>query len=126
MCEVPIDHYDPYICHQHLQECLKKLLCCYDEFILDKEENRKKLKNRHTLEALYLILNLGNSDALIRGLQLPKYLHQINGSFTKLCLKMSLMYYANRHYKIIHNIDVLPPILCGVAALKYQIMRRWQ
>lgn len=125
MCEIPIGNFDPYICNQHLQECLKKILCAYDDIVRDDKNNKDKLNNRHTLEALYLILNLGNSEAIARGLSLPKSLHEQNGSFTRLCLQMSLQYHANSFYKIIQNIDVLPPILCGVAALKFQIMRRY-
>lgn len=71
LVEEPIDRFDPKICRQHLQECLKKVLTCYDN--LDESQNRVEMPNRETIEALYLLFNLGNGEALSRAISLPKY-----------------------------------------------------
>lgn len=75
----PIDRFDPKICQQHLQECLKKVLRCYD--VLDEQSscnNRSDADietasiHRGFIESLYLLLNLGSSEAMARAIQTPK------------------------------------------------------
>lgn len=72
LCEEAIDNFDPKICDQHLQECLKRALVCYDEIQLNEESKLIDINNRAFLEALYQIFNLGSLDALKRCLNLPK------------------------------------------------------
>lgn len=72
LCEEAIDNFDPKICEQHLQECLKRVLVCYDEIQLNEETKLIDINNRAFLEALYQIFNLGSLDALKRCLTLPK------------------------------------------------------
>lgn len=72
LCEEAIDNFDPKICEQHLQECLKRALVCYDEIQLNEESKLIDINNRAFLEALYQIFNLGSLDALKRCLNLPK------------------------------------------------------
>ncbi|CAD7002570.1 unnamed protein product [Ceratitis capitata] len=69
-CEEQIDNFDPKICNQHLQECLKRALCCYDEIDVQ-SLNLNELNRRSFLEAIYLLFNLGTSEALNRALGLP-------------------------------------------------------
>ncbi|XP_067646465.1 germinal-center associated nuclear protein isoform X4 [Eurosta solidaginis] len=47
LCEEPLDNFDSKICNQHLQECLKRVLCCYDDIDVNK-----------TLDALNRALSL--------------------------------------------------------------------
>lgn len=68
LVEEPIDRFDPKICRQHLQECLKKVLTCYDN--LDEAEKKVELLNRETIESLYLLFNLGNGETLSRAVKL--------------------------------------------------------
>lgn len=72
LVEEPIDRFDPKICRQHLQECLKKVLTCYDN--VNETESQTDLPNRKIIEALYLLFNLGNAEALSRAIKLPKSL----------------------------------------------------
>lgn len=81
LIDAPHDKYDPKICHQHLQECIKKVLFCYDELDaarVTQVDPRMKafgdynLSNRELIESLYLIFNLGSSEALSRIFQIPK------------------------------------------------------
>ena len=70
----PMDTFDPKICEQHLQECLKRVLRCYDdlELLPDCQWNISEMENRCFLEALYQIFNLGSTEALTRGLSLSR------------------------------------------------------
>lgn len=80
MVDEPIDRFDPKICRQHLQECLKKVLRCYD--VIDEKSysnDRDDLRgseaatiHRGFIESLYLLLNLGSSEAMARAIQIPK------------------------------------------------------
>lgn len=79
MCEENPNAFDPHLNNIHLQECLKRLLCAYDELCVCKTENDDKdvsinfiKENRPYFESLYIVLNMGNQSALRRGLNLPK------------------------------------------------------
>lgn len=76
--------FDPHINNTHLQECLKRLLCIYDEMdilVLKVNRNKPDLKYNNSLysecrpfmESLYLILNMGNTIAMNRTLMLPDF-----------------------------------------------------
>lgn len=75
LVDEPIDRFDPKICRQHLQECLKKVLRCYDH--LNETENvdeavKAATLHREFIESLYLVLNLGSSEALARAIRIPQ------------------------------------------------------
>lgn len=117
---MPIGHYDPYVCNQHLQECLKKLLHCYDEIGSESDAQR----NRPTFECLYLLFNLGSAEAISRTISLPKYVFTDHRALQKLCLDMSVNYFAQNHYRVMLKMRRLPIILRAVVALKLQVVRR--
>lgn len=108
------------MCNQHLQECLKKLLHCYDE--MESESNAQR--NRPIFECLYLLFNLGSAEAISRTLSLPKYVFIDNRDLQKLCLEMSMNYFEQNYYRVMLKIRRLPVILRAVAALKLQVVRR--
>lgn len=78
LVDEPIDRFDPKICRQHLQECLKKVLRCYD--VLNEQSfnnysdtlTEAATIHRGFVESLYLLLNLGSSEAMARAIQIPK------------------------------------------------------
>lgn len=76
LCEEEVNNFDPVINNTHLQECLKRLLCMYDYCdevdIVDGEIKSYLIENRPHFEALYLVLNMGNSEAMVRALNLPE------------------------------------------------------
>lgn len=80
LCEENINEFDPHINNVHLQECLKRLLYAYDDlnYISERDGNDRDVfnvfldTNRPYFESLYILLNLGNSTAILRGLQLSK------------------------------------------------------
>lgn len=122
LCQSSIDTFDPKICNQHLQECLKKLLCCYDDI----ERQRPELcsQNRELIECLYIVFNLGNVDALNRAIHLSRLSAPMNGELINKCLEMSLQYSNGNFYNSIKVMRLLPSILCGIATLSLQKMRR--
>lgn len=69
LCEETIDNFDPKICEQHLQECLKRALVCYDEIRLD-DMKLLEVRRRVFIESLYQIFNLGSVEAMKRCLNL--------------------------------------------------------
>lgn len=81
MCERPLDEYVPKFNNQHLLECIKHLLVLYDEGEIVPEEKRNLEDQvahlnindkRAQIEALYILLYLGDTTALQRGLSLPR------------------------------------------------------
>lgn len=69
----PLTNFEPKICRQHLQECLKKVLSCYDLLDQSSDLNDKyTISNRCFMESLYLLINLGSSEALSRTIAVPK------------------------------------------------------
>ncbi|XP_030385881.1 germinal-center associated nuclear protein [Scaptodrosophila lebanonensis] len=119
----PIDNFDPKICQQHLQECLKRVLCCYDDLEKDPQtESLRNLQRRYFIEALYQIFNLGVFEALSRGLTLP--LHVRQDEVFKLAFNISMDYHRGHLYRVLQNIPTLPHIMCSLASLKMQTLRR--
>lgn len=74
LVDEPIDRFDPKICRQHLQECLKKVLRCYDILNEQFDDGRNKAATIHRgfIESLYLLLNLGSGEAMARAIQIPE------------------------------------------------------
>lgn len=72
LCNESLSNFDPHINRTHLQECLKRLLCLYDEYDWTSSPETDLKKHRLEFEALYLVVNLGNTTALLRTLGLPK------------------------------------------------------
>ncbi|KAJ6644618.1 Germinal-center associated nuclear protein [Pseudolycoriella hygida] len=121
LCQSPVDTFDPKICDQHLLECLKKLLGCYDE--IEQQQRRTQPRNREFFECLYMVFNLGNVDALNRAVGLSA---SLNGDLFSLCLYMSLQYFNGYFHNSIRTVKSLPPILCAIATLSLQKIRRYR
>ncbi|KAF7397391.1 hypothetical protein HZH68_008613 [Vespula germanica] len=84
LCERNISEFDPKINDQHLLECIKQLLVLYDTVNrtekLELHENIEVLTlidNRAEMEALYILLNIGDISALNRALSLPEKLRHV-------------------------------------------------
>ena len=61
LCEEPVDLYDPVLNGTQLNECLKRLLVIYDT-------DKTRSDSRDEMEALYTVINLGDTTALNRAL----------------------------------------------------------
>lgn len=125
LVEEPIDRFDPKICRQHLQECMKKTLACYDD--LDENNDISALPtnpHRVTIESLYLLFNLGSSEAMARAIKIPKHIRS-KPTF-QLSLTISFAFWNRNFYKCLVSIAKLPYILCAVASLHVQNIRRYE
>lgn len=80
MCERDISEFDTKINNKHLLECIKQLLVLYDERsredTTDDTKIHKDLKklvlndSRSEMEAIYILLHIGDREALERALSL--------------------------------------------------------
>ncbi|XP_017040287.1 SAC3 domain-containing protein 1 isoform X2 [Drosophila ficusphila] len=125
LCEESIEKFDPKICNQHLQECLTGVLCCYDELEdleSHKEPTIRELERRCFIECLYQVFNLGSPESFARSLTLPDYVRQ-NATF-KLCFQICLAFQQGNLYRVLMGFPQLPHVLCALAAIKLQAIRR--
>ncbi|XP_018563907.1 SAC3 domain-containing protein 1-like [Anoplophora glabripennis] len=125
LCEENINSFDPVINTTHLQECLKRLLCMYDccEEISGKDGEVYSflIENRPHFEALYLVLNLGDSEAIIRPLNLSKIWRT---DVVETALELSLSYTNSNFIRVCRLIKQLPILLQAVATLHLPKLRR--
>lgn len=96
-------------------------------------------ENRIFLECIYLLLNLGSVEALMRGISTSKQIRLVfinykfyincltlnfsNHRLFKGSLKMCLDYFNCNFYRVLHNIQKLPHILAAIASLKLPHIR---
>ncbi|KXJ74575.1 hypothetical protein RP20_CCG013375 [Aedes albopictus] len=118
LCESHINEFDPKICNTHLQECLKKVLRCYDD--LDEESSTYNQNRRIKMEALYLAFNLGSSEALTRGISLPKDIRKR----LSWQLSMNIEYLRHNFHRVLLSIQKLPPLEAALATLKVPTIRQ--
>ncbi|KAI1289644.1 SAC3 domain-containing protein 1 [Halotydeus destructor] len=99
LCEKPARLYDSVINETHIKECLQILLVHYSE------QNSKAICRRPLFESMYLLYNLGSTDAMLRYGSLPKSLQQ--NSRIKRAFKMSLEYMNSNCYKVLATLKSL-------------------
>ncbi|XP_046468200.1 germinal-center associated nuclear protein [Neodiprion pinetum] len=131
LCEKNISVFDTKINSQHLLECLKQLLVLYDELEEQSsmcnpnfEENIERLSignNRPQMEALYMLLHLGDSSALGRGISLP---HKYRGKNVKLAMKISLAWFLKNYVRTLRLIQKLPLLLKFGVLSNLRLLRR--
>ncbi|XP_061395550.1 SAC3 domain-containing protein 1 [Musca vetustissima] len=121
LTEEAIDNFDPKICEQHLQECLKRALVCYDE-IPTKELNLLEIRRRTFIESLYQIFNLGSLEAMKRCLTVDEDIK--SEPLFELVFKICLSHIQGNLYRVLNGIQGLPHILCAIGSLKLPTLRR--
>lgn len=104
------------LCDQHLQECLKKCLLCYDE-------TQQLSASRCRVEAVYLIFNLGAIEALERAIRLPNEVKR--DDIVKTAIEMSLHHWRRNFYKVIQLMKGLPDFFLAVATIRLNETRRY-
>lgn len=122
LCEETSHNFDPKICEQHLQECLKRVLCCYDEINSEEEETTIQAKTRIFMECLYMVFNLGNTEALRRSLTVPEHIKKT--ALFKKVYRVSFNFSCQNYFKTMVEIRELPHLLCAMASLKMQLIRK--
>ncbi|XP_043270782.1 germinal-center associated nuclear protein [Venturia canescens] len=131
MCDRPLEEYVPKFNDQHLLECIKHLLVLYDERERIPEEKHNLQDHmaclsindkRAQIEALYILLYLGDATALQRGLLLPKKYRE--SKEVKNAMEISLAWYLNNYVRVCKLIGKLEPIFACAALRNLPSIRR--
>ncbi|ELU00268.1 hypothetical protein CAPTEDRAFT_145958, partial [Capitella teleta] len=118
MCTEPTNKFDPQINDTHLQECLKRLLVLYSDEEKKEEEERgegnegggRRREQNSEFYALFLLHNLGHSDALLLGLQ-KKDRYRCCQIFIQ-CLTISLAWWQGNYARVLRLSKSLPALHC--------------
>ncbi|KRT79920.1 hypothetical protein AMK59_6780 [Oryctes borbonicus] len=125
LCEYPIEQFDPVLNNNHLQECLKRLLKLYDEseYFSNDKANAKEIdfSSRPFFEALYIIFNLRDKNAIIRGLSINK---KWRTEVVRSSLGVSMAVLRGNWYRACVFIKKLPTLLSAVVLLHLPLIRR--
>ncbi|KAL6260269.1 hypothetical protein P5V15_007801 [Pogonomyrmex californicus] len=132
LCEKNISEFDPKINSKHLLECINQLLILYDqqdyENIQDNSEIHKDLEKltlinrRSEMEAIYILLHIGDNEALRRALILPSDLKKT--SAVELATKISLAWYTRNYVRVSRLVRQLNKILACAFFCNLQSFRR--
>lgn len=132
LCERDISEFDTKINNKHLLECIKQLLVLYDERsredTTDDTKIHKDLKklvlndSRSEMEAIYILLHIGDREALERALSLSLDLKK--SPAIRLATKISLAWYLRNYICVHHLAKQLPPILACAFFCNLQSFRR--
>ncbi|XP_066598269.1 germinal-center associated nuclear protein isoform X2 [Prorops nasuta] len=133
--ERQISEFDVTINNQHLLECLKQLLVLYDYkdegefFDLNNSDvisgllnNLVLENNRPEMEAIYLLVNIGDSTALTRAVTLSREIR--NNINFKIAMKTSLAWYKKNYISTFRLMQKLPPLLICAALINLRQIRR--
>ncbi|XP_031845412.1 SAC3 domain-containing protein 1 isoform X2 [Nomia melanderi] len=130
LCDRNASEFDATINNRHLSECMSHLLVLYDEW--DREirgseletstDNLKLTNHREQVEALYILLNMGNTEALTRSLTLP--LHLRRSPSVRLSTEISLAWYLKNYVRVCSLIQRLSPMLVCAAMINIPNIRR--
>ncbi|GJQ74081.1 hypothetical protein Trydic_g19003 [Trypoxylus dichotomus] len=123
LCEHPIEQFDPVLNNNHLQESLKRLLKLYDEsdYTSNNSVDIIESSGRPFFEALYIVFNLGDPNAITRGLSLKKHWRL---EVVKRSLEISRAMVEGNWYRVCTLIKNLPTLLAAVASLHLPLIRR--
>ncbi|XP_032686486.1 germinal-center associated nuclear protein isoform X2 [Odontomachus brunneus] len=130
--ERSISEFDAKINNKHLLECIKHLLVLYDK--QDNKNTRDDLdicedfdkmtlnNNRSEMEALYILLHVGDQDALKRALMLSPDLK--NSPTVKLAVQISLAWYLRNYVRVHRLVQQLSPLMACAFFSNLQSFRR--
>ncbi|XP_050459715.1 germinal-center associated nuclear protein isoform X2 [Cataglyphis hispanica] len=131
LCEKKVSEFDAKINNKHLLECLKQLLVLYDERDYKNRNNieiheaLEKLAlndSRSEMEALYILLHIGDQEVLKRALTLSSDLR--NSPAIQIATKISLAWYLRNYVRVCYLAQQLPPILACAFFCNLQSFRR--
>ncbi|KAI4489900.1 hypothetical protein M0804_004082 [Polistes exclamans] len=148
LSERNINEYNPKINDQHLLECMTQLLVLYDTLNREREleineeiEAITLIDNRVEMEALYILLNIGDVSGLNRALILPEKLRHVTISKikihlsyvlkseeVKLATKISIAWYLKNYVRVFRLIEKLRPIfvcavMCNLKSLRRNVLQ---
>lgn len=117
LSEEQIANFDPKICGQHLQECLKKTLTCYDE--MTGRKTKYPSSRRPLIESIYLVFNLGSEEAMQRGLYIQSDLELKFEDCVRSSWTISRCCWQGNYYRALKSMWQLPCILQGLIYAKH-------
>ncbi|XP_076655408.1 SAC3 domain-containing protein 1 isoform X3 [Halictus rubicundus] len=130
LCDRNISEFDTTINNRHLFECVSHLLVLYDQ--CDQRIHKSELEismeqlkldtSREQMEALYILLNMGNVEGLTRALMLPLSLRR--AANVQLSMKISFAWYLKNYARVCNLISRLPPLLICAAMINMSNIRR--
>ncbi|XP_052861463.1 SAC3 domain-containing protein 1 [Anopheles cruzii] len=116
LCEAPIREFDPKICGQHLQECLKKVLRCYEEV----DTALLADNNRYEMERLYLSFNIGSPEATQWAIDRYRTVHPA----LNLHVAVQLDCLRGNYYAAMQRAAQFAPLEAAIASLQLPAFRR--
>ncbi|XP_074101961.1 germinal-center associated nuclear protein [Cotesia typhae] len=129
MRERPLSEFVPKFNNQHLLECVKQLLVLYDDTdyangaeIDDGKDANEQFKHRCNIEAVYLLLFLGERSALSRGLSLPSPFRK--SSVVQQALQISLAWYLKNYVQVCRKVFQLSPLFAMAISNNLSSIRR--
>ncbi|CAL7934820.1 unnamed protein product [Xylocopa violacea] len=138
LCERSTSEFNGKINDQHLAECITRLMILYDgseverDFAMEKldggtDESKKtkktsNKKDREQMEALYILLNMGNTEVLTRALRLPSDLRR--STDVQLSMRISFAWYLKNYVRVCSLIPQLSPLLICAAMTGIEKLRR--
>ncbi|XP_018357186.1 PREDICTED: germinal-center associated nuclear protein isoform X2 [Trachymyrmex septentrionalis] len=131
LCERDITEFNAKINNKHLFECIKQLLVLYDQqnenvtdnITVHKDFEKLALNNSQSeMEAIYILLHIGDCEALKRALSLSSDLKK--SPAIQLATKISLAWYLRNYVYVRHLVEQLPPILACAFFCNLQSFRR--
>ncbi|XP_011054142.1 PREDICTED: germinal-center associated nuclear protein isoform X1 [Acromyrmex echinatior] len=131
LCERDITEFNAKINNKHLFECIKQLLVLYDQqnenvtdnIAVHKDFEKLALSNnRSEMEAIYILLHIGDCEALTRAFSLSSDLKK--SPAIQLATKISLAWYLRNYVYVHHLVKQLPPILACAFFCNLQSFRR--
>ncbi|XP_034247328.1 SAC3 domain-containing protein 1 [Thrips palmi] len=137
LCGKPIHLYDPKINGSFLTECIKRLLVMYNAVKgMEHPGSKPKGENtstqetehcnntEHLMNALYLIIGLGNPEVLNQASEKLLYLKDCKCCVMHLAFQISLASWRGNYVKVCSSMKTLTPLLCMAAALHLPSVRR--
>ncbi|KAK3095711.1 hypothetical protein FSP39_017918 [Pinctada imbricata] len=120
LSEEEISVFDPTINNQHLQECMKRLLYIYREYDLQTDSRVNQdihMDNRVEFECIYLLFNLGQSEAIMHYYDLPEKLRK--QSIIHQCYLANIQYVLGNYVRVLRIIGSStlvnhPLLLCAI------------
>ncbi|XP_017878264.1 SAC3 domain-containing protein 1 [Ceratina calcarata] len=136
LCERPLVEFNAKINDQHIGECIRSLIALYDtQTMTDSDELNSSLgilakcmgelslnADRQQMEALYILLNIGDTEVLKRAIRLPLNLRR--SMEVHLALEISFAWYLRNYVRVCSLIPRLHPILICAAMTNIQKLRR--
>lgn len=115
-CEEDLNNFDPHINCQHLQECLKRLLVLYQECGQGDQPHRPEM------EAIYLLHNLGSTEALCHAVSLPQHLRR--HTLVHTAMETSLAHRRRNFVRVLRNYRTFPFLLACALHQHMEAIRR--